>query len=319
MQQGQAATSRRTATLTGSWPTAAIAMIERALQLNGEPLELVNDDVNDGPQINRNDCRVLYRQDGRAMYGGDIPVEGMVVDGIEIQLQLVYPGNDKPVEHMTLQTDMALRYEDDDLETSDIRPIATRTALEEDGIALRGFLARACTHIAPAARGVKASALARVSESKTSRETENERRPFAIEEIAACGTPLSQDHSERCEIYEATSAPGAITIAEPGWGTWGYLRRLEPGEREQYRLPAGVEATLSWTDGSEDGAESDVQLLGRADAERLEIECTGAIIDRILNHYRRTGGGDDGHPAYALHTLVERRRRAAAQDTERRK
>ena len=92
MQQGQAATSRRTATLTGSWPTAAIAMIERALQLNGEPLELVNDDVNDGPQINRNDCRVLYRQDGRAMYGGDIPVEGMVVDGIEIQLQLVYPG-----------------------------------------------------------------------------------------------------------------------------------------------------------------------------------------------------------------------------------
>ena len=56
----------------------------------------------------------------------------------------------------------------------------------------------------------------------------------------------------------------------------------------------------------------DVQLLGRSEIQRLETDCTGAIIDRIVKRYRRTGGGDDGHPAYALYTLVERRRRAAA-------
>ena len=312
MQQGERTTKPQTAMLTGSWPRAAVATIERALQLNGQPLELVNEEVKEGPGIHRSDCRVVYRQDGRAMCGGDIPVEGMVVDGIEFQLQLVYPGDNKPVEHMTLQTDMALRYEDDDLETCDIRPIATPAALEEDGFALRKFLARACTHITPATRGVKASALARASRSRTRRETENEPRPFAIEEIAAWGTPLSQDHSERSEIYDATAGPEGITIAEPGWGIWGYLRRLEPGEREQYRLPAGVAATLSWTDGSEDGAESDVQLLERSDAKRVETDSTGAIIDRILKHYRLTGGGDDGHPAYALYTLDERRGRAAA-------
>ena len=200
MQQGERTTKPQTATLTGSWPRAAVALIERGLQLNGQPLELVDDDHNNGPRIDRNNCRVVYRQDGRGMCGGEIPKEGMVVDGIEIQLELVYPGEDKPVEHMTLQTDMALRYEDDDLEIDDIRPIATRRALAEEGITLSRFLARACTHIAPAARAAKAAGLAQASESKSRRETENERRPFAIGEIAACGTPLSQDHSDRCEI-----------------------------------------------------------------------------------------------------------------------
>ena len=149
----------------------------------------------------------------------------MVLDGTDVPAySWCITGDNKPVEHMTLQTDLALRYEDDDLETCDIRPIATPAALEEDGLALRRFLARACTHIAPATRAVKASALARASRSRTWGETENEPRPFAIEEIAAWGTPLGQDHSERCEIYDATAGPEGITIAEPGWCICGYLQ-----------------------------------------------------------------------------------------------
>ena len=113
----------------------------------------------------------------------------------------------------------------------------------------------------------------------------------------------------KAELYDAGQSGGGRLIAELASSTWGHVRKLGHEDRAQYGLPPEAAALLSWIDGTEENAPSDVQTLTAAEADRITAESTGAIVDDILDYYRKAGGGDDGHPAYRLHVLNRRRRR----------
>ena len=312
MKERETTTKPRPAVLSGSWPRAAVETLERALARNGNPLVLVEEGgAAAGIQSHR--CQVVLRRDGQAWTEGHVPKEGLVVDGIELRLELEEKGYDGRSGQLSLPTDAAIAYEDD-LEIGDVRPIATPHALRSDGKPLATFLAAAFPQLDPAALGEKAATLARISGATNGRNAEP---PFAIDNIAKVGTPVDPNHAKRSELYDAACGHGALTVSEPGNATWGYLRQLSDDERKRYGLPSAASAVLSWTDGSEDNCASDVQLLTAAEAEDIAAECTGSIIDRILEHYRRAGGGDDGHPAHALHVADARRRLAASEATRR--
>ena len=257
---------------------------------------------------------MVLRRDGQTWSKGQVPKDGLVVDGIELRVEIEDAGYDGRSEHLSLPTDTALGMDNDELKIDDVRPIATRHALRANGQPLARFLARAFPELDSAALGEKAAALA---QSSAAANWVNYKPPFAIEDIAKIGTPVDPNHPERSDLYDAACGERALTVSEPGQATWGYLRKLTAQERDRYRLPATASALLSWTDGSEDNCASDVQLLTAAEAERIATECTGSIIDRILERYRQAGGGDDGHPAHALHVVDARRRRAASEATRR--
>ena len=309
MQEEERSTNPRPVALTGSWPRAAVAVLEHALARNGWPLVLVDEKRDDASRIDRSRCSLVMRRNGRAWTEGHVPEGGIAVDGIELRVELMGPGDDDTIEHLSLNTDAAAGYEDDDLEIDDVRPIATPHALEEDGHTLTTFLARAFRHIDETALAAKAAALAASTMNPAGQGRPD--KPFEIDDIEDIGTVVDHDNPVRPELYEAASGRGALTIAEPGQAVWGYLKMLDDVERKRYHLPDKIAALVAWTDGAEDDCESGVQLLTGAEAERIAGECTGAIIDRILDTYRRCGGGDDGHPAHALYMLDKRRRQAA--------
>ena len=302
-------TNPRPASLTGSWPRAAVAVLEHALARNGSPLVLVDKKHDYASRIDRSRCTLVMRQDGHAWSEGHVPKEGMAVDGIELRVELTGPGDDDSIEQLSLDTDAAAGYEDDDLEIDDVRPIATPAALEENGHTLTTFLMHAFPHIDESALTAKAAALAASTMNRAGQARPG--KPFEIDDIEEIGTVVDHDNPVRSELYDAASGQGALTIAEPGQAMWGYLQMVDDSERKRYHLPDTIAALLAWTDGSEDDCESGVQLLTTAEAERIAGECTGAIIDRILDRYRRRGGGDDGHPAHALYMLYKRRQEAA--------
>lgn len=307
MEERKATTTPRPATLSGRWPRAAVEMLERALARSGGPLVLVKDH-DDAARIQRNHCHVVLRRGGEAWSEGDVPEEGLVVDGIELRVELAEASDDGRIEHVSLPTDAAIGYEDDDLEMDNVRPIATPHALRRNGYPLATFLAAAFPHLDAAALGAKAAALAG---SGAASNGANDDRLFAIDDIGKIGTPVDRNHPERSNLYDAACGDGALTVAEPGHATWGYLRELSDEERKEYGLPATANALLAWTDGSGDDSASDVQTLTAAEANRIAAESTGSIIDQILERYHQAGGGDDGHPAHALYVLNDRRRRAA--------
>ena len=78
------------------------------------------------------------------------------------------------------------------------------------------------------------------------------------------------------------------------------MRYLAEAEREPLGLDASVHAILSWTEGSEDGAGSGVQLLSATDAARVEAAFTGPTVRQVLAYCDERGGRDDGRPAHAL-------------------
>ena len=315
MREQERSANPRPAALTGSWPPAAAAVLEHALALNDWPLVLVDEQRDDASPIYRSRCTLVMRRNGRAWTQGHVPEEGMAVDGIELRVELMGPGDDDSIEHLSLQTDAAAGYEDDDLEIDDVRPIATPHALEEDGHGLTTFLARAFPPHRPNRSGLEGRGTGR--NHKDPGRPDGPDKPFEIYDIEDIGKPVDNDNPMRAELYDAASGEGAITIAEPGQAVWGYLRTLNDVDRKHYHLPDTIAALLAWADGSEDDSESGVQMLTGAQAEQITAECTGAIIHRMLDRYERRGGGDDGHPAHALYKLYQRRQQAAErrQDT----
>ena len=308
-------TKPRRAALAGSWPRAAADTIERALARNGGPIQLVPENRMDAIRLERSQCQLLFRQDGRTWYGGEIPLEGVIVDGITLVLELQEAGpgygntaTSKRSEFVSLPTDVAVGYEDDDLEIGDVRPITTRQALMQNGGPLALFLAGAFPHLDAQELEGKARALARQAAASQA-DAEEEPRPFAIEEIDQIGISVDAKHPMKAELYNAGQSRGGRLIAELASSTWGHVRKLGHEDRAQYGLPPEAAALLSWIDGTEENAPSDVQTLTAAEADRITAESTGAIVDDILDYYRKAGGGDDGHPAYRLHVLNRRRRR----------
>ena len=113
--------------------------------------------------------------------------------------------------------------------------------------------------------------------------------------------------NEQYELLEEAAQCGTSRpISELGWPTWGYLRRLNADERRQLGVDAQTEAILSWTDGDENDAATGIQLLTSAEADELEAEFTGPIVERIIEHYRKHPE-DDGHAAYALWRMRNQR------------
>jgi len=101
-------------------------------------------------------------------------------------------------------------------------------------------------------------------------------------------------------------------VGEPGERRWAYLFRMTESDTELVAADPSVAAAIAWTDGDEDGDDWSVQLLTIDEAEQVLRNCSAAIADETCRRYRAAGGADDLRPAYRLHVLSERRRKAVA-------
>ena len=133
---------------------------------------------------------------------------------------------------------------------------------------------------------------------------------LTVDQIPKLGKPARESAVDR--LYDAAYVSQAVQVSELGWTLWGYLRRLDEGERKELQVDPSVKAILAWTDGEEECA-SGVQLLEETDAVLVERVLTGPVVDRIVRHYDKVGGADDGHPAHALWRQAQARRQANAE------
>ena len=114
--------------LDGSWSRAARWTLERALRLNGYRSEIVTvDDATTGKVLVATTLTVERMIDGKRLIGGTVPASGVVAD--EVMVQILGQGQDAS-EVLRLESDVAFRFNDDDLDMMDIRPIVSRRRWE---------------------------------------------------------------------------------------------------------------------------------------------------------------------------------------------
>lgn len=113
-------------------------------------------------------------------------------------------------------------------------------------------------------------------------------------------------------LYDRTPDEHSVEVSELGQPQWGYLHTPGNADRARLGIDSDRAAALCWSDGSEDGADGGVRLLGETEAALLETSFTGPIVERVLRYYDGRNGADDGHPAHALWRLREARRQDRA-------
>ena len=108
------------------------------------------------------------------------------------------------------------------------------------------------------------------------------------------------DEIERCEDHQLLA-----WFAAPGTGS---LIRTDAERRREWKLPDDCAALVEWNDGDPKDPETQLVMLTEIELDRIlaDNECTA--VDTVTDHYE--GRPDDGHPAYRLREIRDRRVRA---------
>ena len=103
---------------------------------------------------------------------------------------------------------------------------------------------------------------------------------------------------ERLHDELRESADG-IKIAEVRQRPYGILVIATDELRRQHPIIGDAHAVLWYTDNDMHDADSGIRLIDEPMATKLRTECTSALINDVVEHYK-THSVDDGNPAYGL-------------------
>ena len=113
------------------------------------------------------------------------------------------------------------------------------------------------------------------------------------------------------ELVELTrwinASHGQVTLCNVGDEGNGLLVEIEEQRRREWNLPDGTVAVVSWCNWHEPWTAPVVRTLSRQETDQLLEESESVAIGRLVAHYTKHPE-DDGHPAYQLHRIAERRR-----------
>ena len=123
---------------------------------------------------------------------------------------------------------------------------------------------------------------------------------YDVRALERVGKPVSYDHPRYEDIEKLVlESDRSVPIEEPRQRAHGLILPLTGTEKRALEIEEEGSALLYWSDYDPNDSSDGVNVIDQETVARLSGESTGAIIQRVVEHYQRTQR-DDGHPAYAL-------------------